>query len=66
MEAENKVRVRKADLAVVSNKAEARAKVAGEIMRAEEELLEGKRIELNRQTVKPILFGNTKCRMGVR
>lgn len=50
VEADNKLRVKKADLLALSNKSEAKAKVAGEIARAKEErLLEDERIELNKR-----------------
>jgi flotillin len=49
VEAENELRVKKADLATVANRAEARVKVAGDITRvAEEQKLEEKRIEMNK------------------
>jgi flotillin len=49
VEAENDLRVKKADLATVANKAEARVKVAGDIMRVgEEKKLEEKRVEMNK------------------
>jgi flotillin len=48
VEAENKLRVKKADLAAEANRFEAKAGVAGEIARVEEEqVLEEKRIEMN-------------------
>ena len=48
VEAENKLRVKKADLASEANRVEAIARVAGEIARVEEEkVLEEKRIEMN-------------------
>jgi flotillin len=49
VEAENELRVKKADLAEVANKAEARAKVAGEIARvAEEQKLEQQRVNMHK------------------
>jgi flotillin len=49
VEAENELRVKKADLATVANRAEARVKVAGDIARvAEEKKLEEKRVEMNK------------------
>lgn len=49
-EAENKLKVRKADLAAESNSAEARAKVAGDIARTEEEQrLEQQRVVVNKR-----------------
>jgi flotillin len=49
VEAENKLRVRKADLAAEANRFEARSKVAGEIARVEEEKkLEEQRVEMNK------------------
>lgn len=49
VEAENELRVKKADLASVANRAEARAKVAGDIARvAEEQKLEEQRVKMNR------------------
>jgi flotillin len=49
VEAENKLRVRRADLAAVTNRAESRATVAGDIARIEEEQrLEEKRVTTNK------------------
>lgn len=49
VEAENKLRVRKADLAAEANRFEAKATVVGEIARVEEEQkLEEQRVEMNR------------------
>jgi flotillin len=49
VEAENRLRVRKADLAAEANRFEARSKVAGEIARVEEEKkLEEQRVEMNK------------------
>jgi flotillin len=49
VEAENELRVKKADLASVANRAEARAKVAGDIARvSEEQKLEEQRVKMNR------------------
>ena len=49
VEAENKLRVRKADLAAEAHRVEARAKVAGEIARVEEEKkLEAERVDMNK------------------
>ena len=49
VEAENKLRVRKANLAAEAHKAEAKAEVAGKITRVEEEqALEGQRVEMNK------------------
>jgi len=49
VEAENKLRVKKAELASIANQAEERAKVAGAIVRVEEEQrLETQRVELNK------------------
>lgn len=50
VEAENRLRIKSADLATASNKAEAKAKVAGEIAMAhEEKILQEERIELNKR-----------------
>ncbi len=50
VEAENKLRVKKADLAAEANRAEAKAKVANDIARVEEEQkLEEQRIEMNKR-----------------
>ncbi len=49
VEAENKLRVRKADLAAEAHRVEARARVAGEIARVEEEKkLEAQRVDMNK------------------
>jgi len=49
VDAENELRVKKAELASVANRAEARAKVAGDIARvAEEQKLEEQRVKMNR------------------
>ncbi len=49
VEAENKLRVKRADLAAEAHRFEAKANVAGEIARVEEEQrLEGQRVEMNR------------------
>lgn len=48
MEAENRLRVKKADLAVLANKAESKAKVAGDIAKIEEEQkLEEQRVKMH-------------------
>jgi flotillin len=49
VEAENELRVKKAELSTVANRAEARAKVAGDIARiGEEQKLEKQRVEMNK------------------
>jgi flotillin len=49
VEAENELRVKKADLAAVANRAEARSKVASDIARiGEEQKLEKQRVEMNK------------------
>jgi len=49
VDAENELRVKKADLATVANRAEAAAKVAGDIARvAEEQKLEEQRVKMNK------------------
>jgi flotillin len=49
VEAENRLRVRRADLAAEANRFEARSKVAGEVARVEEEKkLEEQRVEMNK------------------
>jgi flotillin len=50
VEAENNLRVKKADLATVANRAEAKAKVASDIAKVgEEQKLEEKRVEMNKR-----------------
>jgi flotillin len=49
VDADNELRVKKADLSTVANRAEARAQVAGDIARVEEEQkLEAQRVEMNK------------------